>query len=816
MTFLLSTWLHAIKRKATTGVRTSRVTKRTRPNRIVPRLEALEDRRLMSRGISLAAPIDFPTGATPSAAAFNAVSGDQLRLPTELDNAVAVGDFNRDGNPDVAETNPIAGSVSIFLGDGEGSFAPAQTYQVGTKPIGLVVGDFNGDGIPDLAVVDSGSNNVGVLLGRGDGTFAPTQFLQVGHTPVALAVGEFDGDAIPDLAVANKADGSVSILTGKGDGTFVLTATIQTPRDSLGKVIPVNTVAAGAFHGDESRQDLVVGSGASPSGDHVLVYLNHDVNFGKGEAADGSSIPDQSVTVGGTPRSIAVADLNRDDHLDLAVADESTADVTILLGDGQGGFTSTQTVHVGGVPRSVAVADLNGVGIPDLVTANFGSSTVSVLQGDGDGAFRPAQDFWAGEEPSGVAVGDFGGHGRTDIVVGRIRTDQLSLLLDHSSQPPDRVQILRDINYANIPNDPNLEHHTLDVYLPPPGTTSFAGADQPFPVVMFAHGGGGSAQDKSGSSYLMRTLARQGIIAVSINYRLGEAQGNDRITDVAEAFAWVYHHGASFGGDPGNLFVFGHSTGSKLLGQLTTDPTWLNQQGLSPSDIRGAILAAPNGIDSSHVHAGQPPSLLLDGTQGLERQVVAFAAAFDAACITVGAQVQWDVIDGRDHLTLLADMALPGDAGRQALLNFIAAGLKPAAPLDPLAAGRGDGQAAQAPVQPMASASEQIVTTGGIGTTEGATLPAFQGLDVAITQFIPSDPTRIVSPVFALNFGAGSESLPALHGLRQAVGQIPPDPVSPVFFGLENGTSATATGPSQDALDQLFAGLGDGDALRMF
>jgi hypothetical protein len=331
----------------------------------------------------------------------------------------------------------------------------------------------------------------------------------------------------------------------------------------------------------------------------------------------------------------------------------------------------------------VAVADLNGDGILDLVAANFGSSTVSLLQGNGDGSFQPAQDFWAGDEPSGVAVGGFDRGGRIDVVVGRIRTDELSLLLNHSSRTGDRVQVLRDINYVDIPNDPNPEHHTLDVYLPPLGTTSFAGHDQPFPIVIFAHGGAGIVGDKSGGSYLMRTLAQEGIIAVSINYRLSEARANDQITDVTEAFAWVYHHSAVFGGDTGNIFLYGHSAGAKLFGQLSTDPTWLAQQGLSPTDIRGAILVGANGIDSSHVHASQPPTLLLDGTEGNERKVVLSVAPFDAACIAVGAQVQWDIIDGRDHLTLLDDMALSGDPARQAMLNFIAAGLMPTAPLHP-------------------------------------------------------------------------------------------------------------------------------------
>jgi Carboxylesterase family/FG-GAP-like repeat len=826
MTFLLGNWLQAMKRTPASGVHARPGAKRARPHRIVPRLEALEDRLLFSRGIALAAPIDFPTGAQPSAAAFNAVSGDQIGLATELQNAVAVGDLNGDGNPDVAVTNPVAGSVSVFLGDGDGSFAPAQTYQVGIKPIDVTVGDFNGDGSPDLAAADSGSRDVGILLGRGDGTFAPTQFVKVGNIPVALAVGEFDGNASPDLAVANNADGSVSILTGNGDGTFALTNTVQTPRDPLGKIIPVSTVAAGALGGDAGHQDLVVGSGASPAGDHVLVYLNHDGNFGKGKATDGSTIPDQSVAVGGTPRSIAVADLNGDDQVDLAVADEKTCDVTILLGDGHGTFASTQTVHAGQLIRSVAVGDLNGDGIPDLVTANFGSATVSVLQGNGDGTFKAAQDFWAGDEPSGVAVGDFDRGGRTDVVVGRIRTDQLSLLRNHAPHDPDRVQILRDINYADIPNDPNPQHHILDVYLPPLGTTSFAGEEQPYPVVIFAHGGAGIVGDKSGGSYLMRTLAREGIIAVSINYRLSEARGNDQITDVTEAFAWVYHHSAAFGGDTGNIFLYGHSAGAKLFGQLSTDPTWLLQQGLSPSVIRGAILVGANGIDPSHVHASQPPSLLLDGTEGNERKVVLSVAPFDAASVAAGAQVQWDIINGRDHLTLLDDMALSDDPARQAMLNFIAARLMPTAPSDPSGAAVsvvrdsiGASSVVGKPLNPAAILGPGAIELRGqdgslvglyadlsmlgIGSVEGDRVdgffmlfgagdslmtelpPAFQGVDVAITRFHSRDPYRIASPVFALNFGAASVSLPALHGLRTAARRILPDPV-PVFFGLSD------------------------------
>ena len=128
------------------------------------------------------------------------------------------------------------------------------------------------------------------------------------------------------------------------------------------------------------------------------------------------------------------------------------------------------------------------------------------------------------------------------------------------------------------------------------------------------------------------------------------------------------------------------------------------------------------------------------------------------------------------------------------------------------AAGQGDGEGGAA-----GAAAPAGGTIPGSLTTDLP--PAFQGPDAAVTQFIPVDPGPIASPVFAPNFGgAGPESLPAPTGLEQAAGQVPPTPISPVFFGLADSTPTTPAGPGQDTVDQLFAGLGDGtdDALWTF
>lgn len=126
--------------------------------------------------------------------------------------SVAVGDFNGDGILDLATANEYDGSVSILLGKGDGSFEGAVAYGVGYYPVSVVTGDFNADGDSDLAVVNGGDNTVSVLLGKGDGTFASALSLPVGNSPKPLVAIDFTGDGLPDLAVVNEGDLTVSVL----------------------------------------------------------------------------------------------------------------------------------------------------------------------------------------------------------------------------------------------------------------------------------------------------------------------------------------------------------------------------------------------------------------------------------------------------------------------------------------------------------------------------------------------------------------------------------------------------------------------------
>jgi hypothetical protein len=335
-------------------------------------------------------------------------AGDDVEVES-----VAAGDFNGDGIPDLAVAG-LGTAVSIFLGKGDGTFqaalsvaAPPDKYYL---PQSLAVEDFNGDGIPDLAVASWDTNTVSILLGQGDGTFLPGQSYPAGYYPFSLTVGDFNGDGIADLVVANRQD-TVSVLLGKGDGTFWPEQTYW-----VGGISPQGLVV-GDSDGD-GHLDVAVAIGS----DSFSGQPARSVLLGKG---DGTFQPPRTYDTGDNNviGGLAVGDFNGDGFPDLAVIvggvspGGSIGAIEVFLGNGDGTFQVAQSIDytIYSIGVFMVLGDVNRDGIPDLVVVYPGM--VSTLLGQGDGTFQPAQSYAAGAGATFVAMGDFNGDGYPDLAV---------------------------------------------------------------------------------------------------------------------------------------------------------------------------------------------------------------------------------------------------------------------------------------------------------------------------------------------------------------------------------------------------------------
>ncbi len=169
------------------------------------------------------------------------------------------GDFTGDGRLDLAVANSGDNTVSVLLGNGDGTFQPQVTYAVGWRPDAIVAGDFTGDGHLDLAVANSSDNTVSVLLGNGDGTFQPQVTYAVGIDPDAIVAGDFTGDGRTDLAVVN--EGNYPTTTTRCRCCWATGMARSSPRSPTRWGSGPDAIVAGDFTGD-GHTDLAVANAA--------------------------------------------------------------------------------------------------------------------------------------------------------------------------------------------------------------------------------------------------------------------------------------------------------------------------------------------------------------------------------------------------------------------------------------------------------------------------------------------------------------------------------------------------------------------------
>jgi len=336
---------------------------------------------------------------------------------------IVASDFDRDGKMDVAVASSYSNNVTELLGSGTGTFNPPINWSVGNGAQYLLVSDFNGDSIPDLVSVNYLSDDITLLLGGPAGTFAGARDTSVGTFPLFGAVGDFNGDGKPDLVASNV--GSITVMLAKGGGAFAAPVTYPVTG-------PTNPFVVVADLNGDSHLDIIAVNQNLYASDTVSILL------GKG---DGTFQPAVDYAVGVSSISAAVADFNGDGILDLAVANRGYlqyGDISILIGVGDGTFQPAASVSVASFyPDSVIAGDFNGDGKVDL--ADVAGSDVAVSLGNGDGTFRSGI-VTTGNSSNAIfgAAADLNGDGNLDLVTANYLANNVSVLLgkgDGTFQP---------------------------------------------------------------------------------------------------------------------------------------------------------------------------------------------------------------------------------------------------------------------------------------------------------------------------------------------------------------------------------------------
>jgi hypothetical protein len=322
---------------------------------------------------------------------------------------VATGDFNGDGNADLAfvsNTNPAV--VTLRLGIGNGRFNKGQQITLTDTAGGVLAGDWNNDGVRDLAVSQQTSQTISILLGVGDGTFSVAGSFNAGGRPGLLATGDLNGDGVPDL-VSALGGSNLSVLLGLGQGQFGAAKVLGTG------IFPCTySVAVADFNGDGKADIGVVGTDAFDSPSRLVRFLGN----GNGTFQKPSTYDEDFNSFS----NLIAADFNHDGIPDLA----DTADhVSVHIGKGDGNFEEAQLylgstmyiVSADDIRQALAAADLNNDGTLDLMSLDYFSNTVDVLLGNGDGTFKDTSFFGTGPCPGAIAIADFDNDGKLDAAV---------------------------------------------------------------------------------------------------------------------------------------------------------------------------------------------------------------------------------------------------------------------------------------------------------------------------------------------------------------------------------------------------------------
>ncbi|RZL07162.1 MAG: VCBS repeat-containing protein, partial [Hymenobacter sp.] len=332
--------------------------------------------------------------------------------------AVTTGDFNNDGRRDVALANYSGHSVSVLLGQSNGTLGTATTYSSGASgyPQGVAAADLNGDGRADLVVANSNTNTLGVLLAQANGTFGAVTTYAAGTYTSRVAIGDVNGDGRPDLVATGTRSNNLLVLLGTGTGSFNAAVGYPTGNGAA-------DVALADINGD-GRLDAVV---ANSDANTVSVLLGQ---------ANGTLGSITNYSAGYTPYRVGLADIDADGRLDLVVLalNGNSQGVWVLRGLAGGTFAAATTAAFGpdGSAQDLALGDVNLDGRSDAIVAKGYGNLIEVYLGQANGSLGTynAINTGSGTSPSGVKVADANGDGKLDIITANYNNNTAGVLLN--------------------------------------------------------------------------------------------------------------------------------------------------------------------------------------------------------------------------------------------------------------------------------------------------------------------------------------------------------------------------------------------------
>jgi len=334
---------------------------------------------------------------------------------------VADGDLDEDGNIDIVTANRDGMSLSVFMGNGDGSLTRLEDMPIGYGATSLALAFFDADHYLDVVVsaCNKGCSDNGVIigLGRGDGSFKLSGFIEVEGVPYNLAVDDFNQDGHMDIAASDYPNARINLMLGtETEGAF----------DILHLPAGPKTIAllAADFDGDGLR-DLITsnhGEGAS-----TLYLLNKDPSL-----AERIVIP-----TGELPYAIDAAYFNQDDTLDLVVAHSSKpGKISVLHGRGMGDFERVQELEHGDRLVFIDAADVNRDGFSDVIVTQHRERFATVYFNDGEGLLRPdAEDVDSENRIYSLVVTELNNDGYPDLVAVDYKANTLSVSLGEFRNP---------------------------------------------------------------------------------------------------------------------------------------------------------------------------------------------------------------------------------------------------------------------------------------------------------------------------------------------------------------------------------------------